>query len=279
MRFCRQKITNFPLRTLIALLTLFIAGCSRNSPGHYSDYFSHYYKGTKTLAPTKATSRHYHIKGTKYKPQEHYEYVAEGVASYYGGRDIFHGRPTSTGERFDKDGLTAAHRTLPLPCVVRVTNLENGKSVILKVNDRGPFAETDNRIIDVSQRAALLLGFYNKGTARVRIETCVDDSVRVAKGAPTQVYEPETPSFFGPKPKFILAKAHRSRAAQPRNVKLAYAQKSARILSRVKPQKNAAKKMNGRVVKTSYVQQGKAAGLRGKKSPTPLPSRKSRRNT
>lgn len=268
------------LKPLCLLLVFLSAGCSRNSPGHYSDYFSHYYKGAKTIAPTKATSRHYHIKGTRYKPQEHYEYVAEGVASYYGGRDIFHGRPTSTGERFDKDGLTAAHRTLPLPCVVKVTNLENGKSVILKVNDRGPFAETDNRIIDVSQKAALLLGFYNRGTARVRIETCVDDSVRLSRGAPTQVYEPETPSFFKRRPQFIMAKAQKTRTVPTRNLKLAYSQKSERLINRVGlTRAHVRKNVAAKITRASSLSRKKPTRHHTKKSPSPLPSRKSRRNT
>ena len=89
-----------------------------------------------------------------------------GLASWYG--DDFHGRFTANGEIFDKDGITAAHTTLPLPSYVRVTNLTNGKSLIVRVNDRGPYAH--NRLIDVSTRAAHLLGFYNRGTVPVRVE-------------------------------------------------------------------------------------------------------------
>ncbi len=90
----------------------------------------------------------------------------EGVASYYA--DDFHGKLTSNGEVFDMHGLTAAHRTLPFDSVVRVANLENNKSVVLRINDRGPFV--DGRIIDLSLGAAKELDMVQKGTARVRIE-------------------------------------------------------------------------------------------------------------
>ncbi len=93
-------------------------------------------------------------------------YRAEGLASWYG--DDFHGRETANGEVFDRESISAAHPTLPLPSYVRVTNLANGRSLIVRVNDRGPYH--GNRIIDVSKRAAHLLGFYDRGTATVRVE-------------------------------------------------------------------------------------------------------------
>ncbi|ALH95650.1 septal ring lytic transglycosylase RlpA family protein [Acinetobacter equi] len=89
-----------------------------------------------------------------------------GVASWYGRQ--FHGRPTASGETFDMNGLTAAHRTLPLNCYIRVTNNTNGKSVVVKVNDRGPFH--GNRVVDLSYGAAKQLGITNQGTAKVSIE-------------------------------------------------------------------------------------------------------------
>jgi rare lipoprotein A len=108
----------------------------------------------------------YVIAGVTYYPQEDPNYRASGIASWYG--DAFHGRLTSNGEIFDMRSITAAHPTLPLPSYVRVTNLTNGKSLIVRVNDRGPFHA--NRVIDVSVRAADLLGFKHKGTERVRVE-------------------------------------------------------------------------------------------------------------
>ena len=90
----------------------------------------------------------------------------EGIASYYA--DEFHGRPTSSGEVYDMHAFTAAHRTLPFNTKVRVVNQENGKSVIVSVNDRGPFK--DNRVIDLSLEAAKQIGLIANGTALVRIE-------------------------------------------------------------------------------------------------------------
>src|SRR5690242_18586470 len=107
----------------------------------------------------------YQIGDTWYYPSEQPDYDETGIASWYG--PTFYGRSTANGERFDADALTAAHRTLPMPVNVRVTNLDNGKSLIVRVNDRGPFSK--GRIIDVSERAADLLGFRLQGTARVRV--------------------------------------------------------------------------------------------------------------
>jgi rare lipoprotein A len=107
----------------------------------------------------------YQIGDNWYYPHEQTDYDEVGVASWYG--PTFYGKQTADGEIYDGDGLTAAHRTLPMPVNVRVTNLENGKSLVLRVNDRGPFA--NGRIIDVSKHAAELLGFYAKGTAKVRV--------------------------------------------------------------------------------------------------------------
>jgi rare lipoprotein A len=141
--------------------------------------------GTCTKAPKKATSRPYQIKGVWYYPQQHFEYDEVGLASYYGGGDIFHGRPTAIGERFDMNEVSAAHKTLPLPCIAEVTNLENGRQIQLKVNDRGPFVK--GRIIDVSRRTAQLLGFEGKGTAKVRVRTLVPDSLALNNIDPSTV--------------------------------------------------------------------------------------------
>jgi rare lipoprotein A len=108
----------------------------------------------------------YIVAGRVYVPQDNPHYRADGVASWYGSD--FHGRSTANGEIFDAEAITAAHPTLPLPSYVRVTNLSNGRSLIVRVNDRGPYA--GNRIIDVSKHAAYLLGFTVSGTAWVRVE-------------------------------------------------------------------------------------------------------------
>ncbi len=108
----------------------------------------------------------YTIGGRTYVPAEDPHYRAEGVASWYG--EDFHGRLTANGEIYDMNSMSAAHTTLPLPCYVRVTNISNNKSVIVRVNDRGPYHS--DRVIDVSVRAATLLGFYGSGLAPVRVE-------------------------------------------------------------------------------------------------------------
>lgn len=108
----------------------------------------------------------YQINGTWYYPHVQPDYDETGIASWYGPK--FHGKRTADGEIFNSWALTAAHRTLPMPVNVRVTNLENGRSLVLRVNDRGPYAK--GRIIDVSERAAQLLGFWRQGTARVRVK-------------------------------------------------------------------------------------------------------------
>lgn len=118
----------------------------------------------------------YTIKGITYYPEVDYSYDETGIASWYG--DFFHGKDTANGATFDMHAVSAAHRTLPLPSIVEVTNLDNGKRLVLKVNDRGPFH--DNRIIDLSKRAAELLGFKNKGIAKVRVRILADESRRLA---------------------------------------------------------------------------------------------------
>jgi len=111
----------------------------------------------------------YRQSGRTYRPLDTSEgYDERGIASWYGEK--FHGRPTSSGEPFDMNVPSAAHRTLPLPAWVRVTNLGNGRSVLLRVNDRGPFADPERRIIDVSYAAAVQLGMVGAGTASVRVQ-------------------------------------------------------------------------------------------------------------
>jgi len=115
---------------------------------------------------TYRVGKPYTVAGRVYVPEEDTNYREEGLASWYG--DDFHGRLTANGEVFDMASLTAAHPTLPMPCYARVTNLSNGKSLIVRVNDRGPYH--GNRLIDVSNRAAELLEFKGNGVARVRVE-------------------------------------------------------------------------------------------------------------
>lgn len=107
----------------------------------------------------------YRINGNVYRPRFVSEYEVVGVASWYGR--AYHGRLTANGELFDMNAFTAAHPTLPLPSLVEVTNLANGRSMVLRVNDRGPFIK--NRVIDLSRAAARALGFERQGLARVHV--------------------------------------------------------------------------------------------------------------
>jgi rare lipoprotein A len=118
----------------------------------------------------------YKVGGEWYYPREDYSYDEAGVASWYGTE--FHGQRTANGEVFNKNELTAAHKTLPLPTLARVTNLDNGRSIVVRINDRGPFS--NGRLIDVSQRAAQLLGFEGTGTAKVRVQVLADESKAIA---------------------------------------------------------------------------------------------------
>lgn len=150
----------------LILAAFALMGCSTVSEGPKSP--------DKLCAGTK---RAYQVKGVWYTPQEHYEYEEEGVASWYGPR--FHGRPKSCGEIFNMHGISAAHKTLPIPSVVQVTNVRNGKSVNLLVDDRGPFV--DDRIIDLSKGAAVYLGIHNQGLGTVRVKCLAKESKAFAK--------------------------------------------------------------------------------------------------
>ncbi len=108
----------------------------------------------------------YTVAGRVYIPEEDVNYSTTGVASWYG--DDFHGRYTANGEIFDMNSISAAHKTLPLPSYVRVTNIANKRSIVVRVNDRGPFAH--DRVIDLSNKTAQLLGFHSRGVAKVKVD-------------------------------------------------------------------------------------------------------------
>lgn len=132
--------------------------------------------GDQTSQPLYKIGNPYQIDGVWYYPAVDHTYTETGIASWYGAD--FHRRLTANGELYDMNLVSAAHRTLPLPSIVRVTNLENGRSLKVRVNDRGPFAR--GRILDLSRRSAELLGFLEKGTAKVRVEILKEESVQVA---------------------------------------------------------------------------------------------------
>ncbi len=129
----------------------------------------------------------YSINGVWYYPKVDYDYTETGIASWYGPK--FHGKKTANGEVFDMNRVSAAHRTLPMPSIVRVTNLDSGRALLIRVNDRGPFAR--GRIIDLSRRAAQLLGFERSGTAPVRVEIMGEESRQLALNATTRGRGPE----------------------------------------------------------------------------------------
>jgi rare lipoprotein A len=159
-----------------------LAACSSSLPfvsekSHSKEYFSERTYGPAspriaTAGPMPRGGGHavvgvaYNVAGKTYTPTDTPSFTQVGLASWYG--DAFHGRLTANGEVYDVNGLTAAHPTLPLPSYVRVTDMENGRSIIVRVNDRGPFAS--DRIIDVSERVAGILGFQDDGTAKVKLD-------------------------------------------------------------------------------------------------------------
>lgn len=158
----------------------------------------------------------YTIRGKKYYPREDPNYSKTGSASWYGPN--FHGRLTANGEVYDQFGLSAAHPTLPLPSYAKVTNLENGSSVTVRINDRGPFSK--NRIIDLSARAAQLLGYEHKGVAKVRVEYVgkarldgLDEQFLVASYNPGGVNQNTIPSLPNGQPLQVAQAANNQRQA------------------------------------------------------------------
>lgn len=171
------------VRPLVAAIgcgaALALGGCAQQQfAGHSSEYFPQSIYGAaspRVVADGEAVPRGggkylvghpYMVAGHMYYPSEHKHYVAVGLASWYG--DAFHGRRTANGEIFDRNSISAAHPTMPLPSYARVTNLRNHYSMIVRVNDRGPFAP--GRVMDVSRRVADLLDFRRTGTTKVKVE-------------------------------------------------------------------------------------------------------------
>ncbi len=173
------------MKKVLALISiaLCLSGCTE------IEYASHLAKGPKGTVSDRQkylekegnfkVGKPYTVLGQSYTPREQYDYVETGIASWYGPG--FHGSKTASGERYDQREMTAAHRTLQMPSLVRVTNLSNGKSVIVRVNDRGPFSK--GRVMDVSELAARNLGMIGPGTAKVKIELLPAESRAIAAAA------------------------------------------------------------------------------------------------
>jgi len=164
-----------------ASLVVALAGCANETAQHYAhgkEYFSEKKYGhasPKMIADGQPVPKGggqylvghpYSVAGRTYVPAEMTSYTAVGMASWYGA--AFHGRRTANGEVYDMASITAAHPTMPLPSYARVTNLSNGYSVIVRVNDRGPYH--GGRVMDVSSRTADVLGFKGAGTAKIKVE-------------------------------------------------------------------------------------------------------------
>jgi rare lipoprotein A len=164
-------------RLLIALAVVaLLPGCSE------VEFGSHVAKRLNPPGQNEGTFKvgnPYTVEGETYYPREQYQYSETGIASWYGPG--FDGHHTANGEIYDSGELTAAHRTLQMPSLVRVTNLDNGRSVIVRVNDRGPYKR--GRIMDVSSKAADLLGMKGAGTAKVRLDLLPQESMQIAAAA------------------------------------------------------------------------------------------------
>ncbi len=158
-------------KVFLCLTALLLSGCASKTVDLSDSPYSQA-AAIKGQGGSYKVGNPYQIAGQWYYPKEDYSYSEVGIASWYG--DDFHAKKTANGEKYDMNTLTAAHRTLPLPSIVKVTNLENGRSLVLRVNDRGPYAK--NRIIDISKRGAQLLGYQTQGTAKVRVELLEDKS-------------------------------------------------------------------------------------------------------
>ena len=164
------------------LLCVFgLAGCSsvRGEAGGSGAVNDNFKDAVPRVDPLlSGPNRPYTVNGKRYVPDtREVAYRQKGVASWYGNQ--FHGRQTSSGEVYDMYAMTAAHKTLPIPCYVHVTNTKNGRSVIVRVNDRGPFS--DNRLIDLSYAAAYRLDFVNQGLTDVVVERIMPADIKAGR--------------------------------------------------------------------------------------------------
>jgi len=167
---------------VLAVLGLVLASCQQPQPKQSATASDAAWPVFDQAPSAYKVGRPYQIGKAWYYPRADYDYAETGIASWYGPG--FHGKSTANGETFDQNALTGAHRTLPMPSMVRVTNLDNGRSIKIRINDRGPFK--NGRIIDLSRRAADLLGFRRQGTAKVRVEIVDDESRALAAAALTE---------------------------------------------------------------------------------------------
>ena len=162
---------------ILLCAVLGLSACSQTKLA--SHYTKKVMRGSTPSVGKYKVGNPYEIKGKTYIPQETFSFTETGIASWYGPN--FHGKKTANGETYDQFELTAAHKTLQMPSLVRVTNLENGRSIVVRINDRGPFHP--GRVIDLSSRGADLLGFKKSGTAKVRLDVLGNESRQIAAAA------------------------------------------------------------------------------------------------
>ncbi|WP_421781468.1 septal ring lytic transglycosylase RlpA family protein [Kiloniella litopenaei] len=185
-----MSLNKFPkIAACLTVIGLGLSGCAEIELASHATKTITRSDTPKTIGRYKVGSP-YQVKKIWYYPAVDYGYSETGIASWYGPG--FDGKQTANGEIYDQYALTAAHRTLPMPSLVRVTNLGNGRSIKLRINDRGPFS--NNRIIDVSRRAAQLLGFELQGTAKVKVEILEEESRQLAAQAQGKDYTPQVAS-------------------------------------------------------------------------------------
>ncbi|WP_340678162.1 septal ring lytic transglycosylase RlpA family protein [Paraglaciecola sp.] len=200
-----NKLKNLAHSACVVAFALLVAACAQTPSGRY-----HQKHDSAPIAPPQEVKMHdavpanepyaaanlrpYTVRGINYRPLESGQgYSAEGIASWYGQK--FHGHLTSNGETYDMYTMSAAHTTLPLPSFARITNLDNGKQVVVRVNDRGPFHA--NRLVDLSYAAALKLGMLSTGTAKVKLDVIhVDAAGQITVGnGPTISNQPQATSL------------------------------------------------------------------------------------
>src|SRR6202049_726137 len=185
---------------LCVALGFLLTACASSGPESGNNHRAGYHRGQ----PSYKVGAAYQINGVGYHPRVDYDYDETGLASWYG--EAFDGQATANGEIYNLNELSAAHKTLPLPSVVEVTNQRNGRSLRLRVNRRGPYVA--GRIMDGSRRRSQLLGFETAGTTPVRVRILKDESIQVAQAA-----------MRGETGNVLLAGAPRSAPTEPRSIR------------------------------------------------------------
>lgn len=162
---------------ILSLLSVLLIGCEEPDIEQRVDFC----RGKNNAYFAGATWAPYTIYGKTYTPQKCYDYDQIGTASWYGSD--FHGKKTASGQVYNQYKLTAAHRTLPIPCLIKVTNMDNGKHVVVLVTDRGPYVPgKSRRLLDLSRGAFQRLANIDQGVINVRVQVLEDETLKLVKG-------------------------------------------------------------------------------------------------